>query len=123
MYSNEVDEPKEAGLRWEVGAVTPSPHLWDGMGLETVQPPMANELSQSRLHNESSIETPKGQGSRTEGSRDHQGAGRVAGLERGQESHIAPSHTLRLASLPSGCSGVGSVIAIREMQEKCFPEF
>lgn len=44
MYSNEVDEPKEAGLRWEVGAVTPSPHLWDGMGLETVQPPMANEL-------------------------------------------------------------------------------
>ena len=43
MYSNEVDEPKEAGLRWEAGAVTPSPS-GEGMGLETVQPPMANEL-------------------------------------------------------------------------------
>ena len=47
----------------------------------------------------------------------------MAGLERGQESHTAPSHTLRPASLPSGCSGVGSVITIREVQEKCFPEF
>ena len=123
MYSNEVDEPKEAGLRWEVGAVTPSPHLWGRHGAGDSPTTNGQWISQSRLHNESSIETPKGQGSRTEGSRDHQGAGRVAGLERGQESHIAPSHTLRPASLPSGCSGVGSVIAIREMQEKCFPEF